>query len=181
MKPSGVFKVKWRVRYLVLQMHPDKLDGQQWTQFRLIMGATPPPHERWSLSPCISRSGGAANSLCVCCAVSLSCVQHFGTPWTGQAPLSMGILQARILEWVACPPPGDPTNLGIEPRSTALWMDSLPSEPPEKPNNTRVGSLSLLLSSSQPGNPTGVSCSTGRSFTSWATREPPCTVLTDIK
>ena len=111
MKPSGVFKVKWRVRYLVLQMHPDKLDGQQWTQFRLIMGATPPPHERWSLSPCISRSGGAAYSLCVCCAVSLSCVQHFGTPWTGQAPLSMRILQARILEWVACPPPGDPTGL----------------------------------------------------------------------
>ena len=34
---------------------------------------------------------------------SLSCVQLFVTPWTvaHQAPLSMGALQARILEWVA--------------------------------------------------------------------------------
>ena len=33
------------------------------------------------------------------------CLQLFVTPWTGahQAPLSMGILQARILEWVAMP------------------------------------------------------------------------------
>ena len=36
---------------------------------------------------------------------SLSSVQLFATPWTvtHQAPLSMGILQARILEWVAMP------------------------------------------------------------------------------
>ena len=27
-----------------------------------------------------------------------------------------GILQARILEWVAWPPPGDPPNPGIKPR-----------------------------------------------------------------
>ena len=35
----------------------------------------------------------------------LSHVQLFATPWTvaHQAPLSMGILQARILEWVAMP------------------------------------------------------------------------------
>jgi len=34
----------------------------------------------------------------VCCAESLSCVRLFATPWTValQAPLSMGILQARI-------------------------------------------------------------------------------------
>ena len=40
----------------------------------------------------------------VCCAV-LSCVWLFETPWTvaHQAPLPMGILQARILEWVAMP------------------------------------------------------------------------------
>ena len=38
----------------------------------------------------------------MCCASSLSHVQPF-VPWTaaGLAPLSMGILQARILEWVA--------------------------------------------------------------------------------
>ena len=30
-----------------------------------------------------------------------------------------GILQARILEWAACPPPGDLPNIGIEPTSLA--------------------------------------------------------------
>ena len=44
------------------------------------------------------------------------------TPWTvaHQAPLSMGILQGRILEWVACTPPGDLPNPGIEPQAPAL-------------------------------------------------------------
>ena len=38
-------------------------------------------------------------------AQTLSCVQLFVTPWTvaRQAPLSMEILQARILEWVGMP------------------------------------------------------------------------------
>ena len=35
-------------------------------------------------------------------------------------------------------------NPGIEPRSPALQADSLLSEPPGKPKNTGVGSLSLL-------------------------------------
>ena len=34
-----------------------------------------------------------------------------------QAPLSMRILQARILEWVAMPPPGDLPYPGIKPLS----------------------------------------------------------------
>ena len=42
------------------------------------------------------------------------------------------------------PPPGDLANPGIKPRSPALQVDSLPSEPPGKPNNIGVGSLSLL-------------------------------------
>ena len=42
------------------------------------------------------------------CAKSLSRVRLFVTPWTvaPQAPLSMGILQARILQWVALPSSG---------------------------------------------------------------------------
>ena len=36
-----------------------------------------------------------------------------------------GILQARILEWVACSPPGDLLNPGIESPSPALQVDSL--------------------------------------------------------
>ena len=65
----------------------------------------------------------------------LSHVRLFATPWTVacQAPLSMGILQARILSGLPCPPPGDLSNLGIEPRSPALPADSLPSKPPRKP------------------------------------------------
>ena len=43
-----------------------------------------------------------------------------------------GILQARILEWVAIPL-GYPPNLGIKPESPALQADSLPSELPWKP------------------------------------------------
>ena len=55
----------------------------------------------------------------LCCAQSLSPVRLFETPWTvaHQAPLSMGVLQARILEWVARPSskassqPRDPTQV----------------------------------------------------------------------
>ena len=55
-----------------------------------------------------------------------------------------GILQARIPKWVAFPSLGDLLNPGIKPRSSALQADSLPAEPPGKPKNTGVGSLSLL-------------------------------------
>ena len=40
--------------------------------------------------------------------------------------------------------PGDLPNPRIKPRSPTLQADSLPSEPPGKPKNTGVGSLSLL-------------------------------------
>ena len=40
-----------------------------------------------------------------------------------------GILQARILEWVAFPSPGDLSDPGIELGSPALQADSLPLEP----------------------------------------------------
>ena len=43
-----------------------------------------------------------------------------------------GILQARILEWVATSL-GDLPNPKIKFRSPALQADSLPSEPPGKP------------------------------------------------
>ena len=61
---------------------------------------------------------------------SLSYVQLFATLWAvaHQAPLSMGILQARILEWVAMPTTGNLPNPGIEPRFPSLQSDSSPSE-----------------------------------------------------
>ena len=52
----------------------------------------------------------------------------------------LGILQARILEWVASPfsfpSPGDLLHPGTEPVSPTLQVDSLPSEPPGKPQTT---------------------------------------------
>jgi len=46
-----------------------------------------------------------------------------------------GILQARILEWVAIPSPGYLPNPEMEPRSPALQVDSLLTDllgkPPE--------------------------------------------------
>ena len=44
-----------------------------------------------------------------------------------------GIFQARVLEWIAFPSPGDLPNPGIEPRSPALQADALLSEPPGNP------------------------------------------------
>ena len=44
-----------------------------------------------------------------------------------------GILQARKLEWLPFPSPGDLPNPRIEPESPALQADSLPTEPPGKP------------------------------------------------
>ena len=69
-------------------------------------------------------------------------VQLCVTPWTvaRQAPLSMGILQGRVLQWVAMPS----SRGSSQPRSPTLQADSLPSEPPGKRENTGVGSLPLL-------------------------------------
>ena len=61
-----------------------------------------------------------------------------------QAPLSMGFSRQEYWSGLPCPPPGDLPNPGIEPRSPTLQVDSLPAEPPGKPKNTGVGSLSLL-------------------------------------
>ena len=55
-----------------------------------------------------------------------SVVSNSMTPGTAvlQGPLSMGILQARILEWLPCPRPGGRPNPGIGPKSPALQVDS---------------------------------------------------------
>ena len=45
-----------------------------------------------------------------------------------------GILQARILEWVAIPSPGDLPNPGIAFRSPALQVDSFLTEAPGEPH-----------------------------------------------
>ena len=54
------------------------------------------------------------------------------------------ILWSRILEWVAFPFSRGLPNPGIEPRSSALQVDSLSAEPSGKPKDIEVDSLSLL-------------------------------------
>ena len=62
-----------------------------------------------------------------------------------------GILQARILEWVALPSPGDLPAPEIEPASTALQADPFPAEQTGKPlfSSTQL-SDSVMSDSLQP-------------------------------
>ena len=73
----------------------------------------------------------------------LSHVQLFETSWN----IQFGILEARILEWVAFPfsrGSSQPKDRMIELRYPTLPADSLPAESQRKPKNTGVGSLSIL-------------------------------------
>ena len=69
----------------------------------------------------------------VLCLVAQSCPTFCDPMDPHQAPLSMAILQARILEWFAMPSSQDLPNSWMEPRSPALLADSLPAELPGKP------------------------------------------------
>ena len=44
-----------------------------------------------------------------------------------------GIFQQEYWSGLPCPPPGDLSNPGIEPRSPVLQADALASKPPGKP------------------------------------------------
>ena len=57
------------------------------------------------------------------------------TPWTvaHYAPLPMGFPRQEYWSGLPFPFPGDLPNPGIEPRSPALQVVSLPTEPPGKP------------------------------------------------
>ena len=57
-------------------------------------------------------------------------VQLFATLWpvASHAPLSMGFSRPEYWSRLTCLPPGDLPNPGIQPKSPALQMDSLPSE-----------------------------------------------------
>ena len=84
------------------------------------------------------------NSLCkipTCQYISIhvlscfSCVQLFVTLWTlaWQAPLSIGFSRQEYWNRLACPPPGDLPDPGMEPTSLCLLhgqVGSLPLAPP---------------------------------------------------
>ena len=80
-------------------------------------------------------------------------------------PMDRGAWQAAV-HGVAKSSSRNLPNSGVKPRSPALQADSLPSEPPGKPKNTGVGSLSLPQRIFLARNQTGVSCIAGRFFTS---------------
>ena len=67
--------------------------------------------------------------------VWLSCVWLFVTPWSVacQVPLSMAFSRQEYWSGLPFPSPGDLPDPGMEPGSSALQADSLPSEPPGQP------------------------------------------------
>ena len=65
--------------------------------------------------------------------------------YSHQAPLSMEFSKQEHWSGLPCPSPEALPKPGIKPRFPALQVDFLPSEPPEKAENTGVGNLSLLL------------------------------------
>ena len=75
-------------------------------------------------------------SVCACMLSHFSRVRLFATPWTvaSQAPLSMGFSRQEYWSGLPFPSRGDLPNPGMELRSPTLQADSLPYEPPGKPN-----------------------------------------------
>ena len=73
---------------------------------------------------------------------SLSCVQLFAAPWTIHTVY--GILQARILEWVAFPFSRGSSQPRCQSQVSLIAGTLFTSWATEKPKNTGVGSLSLL-------------------------------------
>ena len=61
--------------------------------------------------------------------VTKSCLT-LATPWTvaHRAPLSMGFSRQEYWSGLPFPSPGDLPDPGIEPKSSALQADSLPTE-----------------------------------------------------
>ena len=61
------------------------------------------------------------------------------TPWAvaRQAPLSMEFSRQEYWNGLPCPSLGNLPNIGIESGSPALQADSLPSEPPGKPQEIK--------------------------------------------
>ena len=65
---------------------------------------------------------------------SLSRVRLLATPWTAayQAPPSVGFSRQEYWSGLPFPSPEDLPNPDMEPRSLALQVNCLPSEPPRK-------------------------------------------------
>ena len=88
--------------------------------------------KKFALPCCVGFSHYNSNQ--PCCVWWLSRVWLFASPWTvaGQPPLSMEILQARILEWVALPSsrgssqPRDPAQVSCIAGKSLIIIDKSP-------------------------------------------------------
>ena len=108
---------------------------------------------RWAPCPLILPSWSALfpiENLSISCSVMSNSVMSWVVsfdPMDYSLPGSSahGILQARILEWVAFPSPGDIPDPGTEPRSPPLQEDSLLSELPGKLNSALPSWVNLQL------------------------------------
>ena len=63
----------------------------------------------------------------------------------------MGFSRQEYWSGLPCPPPGDLPNSGIEPRSPALQVVSLLSEPPGKPRSIEWVAYPFSKGTSEPG------------------------------
>ena len=84
-----------------------------------------------------------AECWCLVCAVCVLAVQLCLTlcdpmDYSPPGPSVHGILQARILEWVAMPSSRGSPQPGIESGSPTLQADPLQSEPPGKPQMPNI-------------------------------------------
>ena len=98
------------------------------------------PHISTGLLPCGTQIDLCYVHECVCvCSVTLVCVWLFATLWTVacQVPLSTGLPRQEYWNGLPFPPPGNLPNPEIKPASPTspvLQVDSLPTDPPGKPN-----------------------------------------------
>ena len=108
----------------------------QWAPHRLSPRMRLPVFCHGGDSVSVTEVGLLKSSFCVSLSLASESVSRscptLRDPMDSSTPGSFvhGILQARILEWVAIPSPGDLSDLGIKPGSPTSQADSLPSEPP---------------------------------------------------
>ena len=95
------------------------------------------------------RFGSSISGKYVCvCVRCFSHVRLFTTPWTValQGPQSVGFSRQEYWSGLPCPPPGDLPDPRIEPGSSELQVDSLPSELRRKSISGNIKILSSLVS-----------------------------------
>src|SRR5574340_500743 len=88
---------------------------------------------RRELRTCITTISTAQNHSNPKSRVTQSCLTLCNPMDNSPPESSWGFSRQEYWGGLSCPPPGDLPNPGIEPRSPALQVDYLPSEPPGKP------------------------------------------------